>query len=643
MNCRNVVRNAFFVVRKSPVVTVPGFPYARDCSAVKRNTPNAPRQTHMYQALYRKYRPQSFEDIVGQGHVTSTLAREVSEGRVAHAYLFAGPRGTGKTTTARILAKALNCENRAPNGSPDNLCESCVAITEGSSLDVMELDAASHNSVEDIRDMRLSVTTVASSANSRRVYILDEAHMLSKAAGNALLKTLEEPPEHVIFVLATTEPYKLLDTIRSRTQRFDFHPVGVEALAAHLARLADAEGYKVDAQALVAVARHSGGSARDALSLLEQVAALGAGTVDVAGVHRTLGMADSEVYTRLADAIAGGDARSALELVAEMASRGIDLRRFIGEAIGFFRGVFLAHYSPNLAEVVDEPAEILEGWKKASSRIGPADVLRAVDLLGEALVKLREGREERLMVELAMIKLTRPETATDPDALLARLERLERVQAPDLKQTPDARRQTPAQEETRDARRQVPEEMPGTGRQTPEQTPDARRQTPALESRTNLEPRTSNSEPQIADLEPQTAAPVSADRLNEIWPALFGGLRQVLGARRWALFREATPGGIEGNSLILHVAQDFHLEGLQRDAATTALVATHASDLLGQTIGVEFRKSGLVSPPGEDALSHIELDKDRLPEAPADAGDPTALLERELGATFVEEIVAERD
>ena len=608
----------------------------------------------MYQALYRKYRPQSFEDIVGQGHVTSTLAREVSEGRVAHAYLFAGPRGTGKTTTARILAKALNCENRAPNGSPDNLCESCIAITEGSSLDVMELDAASHNSVEDIRDMRLSVTTVASSANSRRVYILDEAHMLSKAAGNALLKTLEEPPEHVIFVLATTEPYKLLDTIRSRTQRFDFHPVGVEALAAHLARLADAEGYKVDAQALVAVARHSGGSARDALSLLEQVAALGAGTIDVAGVHRTLGMADNEVYTRLADAIAGGDARSALELVAEMASRGIDLRRFIGEAIGFFRGVFLAHYSPNLAEVVDEPAEILEGWKKASSRIGPADVLRAVDLLGDALVKLREGREERLMVELAMIKLTRPETATDPDALLARLERLERVQAPDLKQTPGAKRQT--SEKGPDARRQT-EKAPDAIGQTPEAAPGARHQTPVpppegrplerseSEGGARATPAANASEPTalVPMTEPQSAVPVSADRLNEIWPALFGGLRQVLGARRWALFREATPAGIEGNFLILHVAQDFHLEGLQRDAATTALVATHASDLLGQAVGVEFRKSGVIAPPGEDALSRLELDKDRLSEAPADAGDPTALLERELGATFVEEIVAERD
>jgi DNA polymerase III subunit gamma/tau len=581
-----------------------------------------------YQALYRKYRPQSFEDIVGQGHVTSTLAREVAEGRVAHAYLFAGPRGTGKTTTARILAKALNCENRAPNGSPDNLCDSCIAITEGSSLDVMELDAASHNSVEDIRDMRLSVTTVASSANSRRVYILDEAHMLSKAAGNALLKTLEEPPEHVIFVLATTEPYKLLDTIRSRTQRFDFHPVGVDALAAHLARLADAEGYKADARALVAVARHSGGSARDALSLLEQVAALGAGTVDMAGVNRTLGMADSDVYKKLADAIASSDARSALELVAEMASRGIDLRRFIGEAIGFFRGVFLAHYSPNLAEVVDEPAEILEGWKQTSARIGPADVLRAVDLLGEALVKLREGREERLMVELAMIKLTRPETATDPDALLARLERLERSQVPDGKQTPDAKRQAPKEAKTPDDGRQTKVEVPAPD-EIP--APDARRQTPDVEI------------PAGTSIPETTPEPVTADRLNEIWPALFGGLRQVLGARRWALFREATPGGFEGNYLILHVAQDFHLEGLQRDAATTALVATHASDLLGRTVGVEFRKAGVNAAPSTEVSSLMELDKDRLFEAPADATDPTALLERELGATLVEEITAERD
>ena len=191
-----------------------------------------------YQALYRKYRPQTFDEVIGQAHVTTTLSREVADGRVAHAYLFTGPRGTGKTTTARILAKALNCENRNTDGSPCNECLSCLSITDGNSLDVMELDAASHNSVDDIRDIKVSVTTVASAATSKRVFVLDEAHMLSKAAGNALLKTLEEPPSHVHFVLATTEPYKLLDTIRSRTQRFDFHPIGSEALISHLGVIA---------------------------------------------------------------------------------------------------------------------------------------------------------------------------------------------------------------------------------------------------------------------------------------------------------------------------------------------------------------------------------------------------------------------
>jgi DNA polymerase-3 subunit gamma/tau len=558
-----------------------------------------------YQALYRKYRPQTFDDVIGQGHVTTTLAREVSDGRVAHAYLFTGPRGTGKTTTARILAKALNCVNRNADGSPCNVCPSCVSITEGNSLDVMELDAASHNSVDDIRDIRLSVTTVASAATSKRVFVLDEAHMLSKAAGNALLKTLEEPPEHVHFVLATTEPYKLLDTIRSRTQRFDFHPVPVEDLAGYLSSIADKESYKTDPAALIAIARHAGGSVRDALSLLEQVAALGSGTADVAGVRRALGLADSEAFRRLAEAIAEQDARSALELVAELAAAGVDLRRFVSESIGFFRGVFLAHYAPNLAEISDEPPEVYETWKNAAEIVAPGDVLRAVDLLAEALVRLREGREERLMAELALIKLTRPETATDSEALISRMDRLERKL--------------------------------GKG---PEMAPRSAEPKPAPVSR-SVEPTEDElsraAAPLVSEAEPdqdeeQQAIDVTFESLQKVWPGLFGGLRDLLGARRWAFFREAVPAAVERNTIVLEVAHDFHLSSLEQDDAVAPIVAAKASDLLGTPVKVKFRLKDGGADRSDDAV-----DLAQLQDRPTADADPAALLESELGAKVVED------
>ena len=367
-----------------------------------------------YQALYRKHRPQLFDEVVGQDHVTKTLAGEIVAGKTAHAYLFAGPRGTGKTTTARLLAKSLNCEDRRPDGEPCNVCSSCVAITEGSALDVIELDAASHNKVEDVREIRVNVGTVAATPGAHRVYILDEAHMLSRAAGNALLKTLEEPPEHVVFILATTEPYKLLDTIRSRAQRFDFHPVPTETMIRYLEVIADREGFVVEAGGLKAVVTHSEGSVRDAMSLLEQVAALGEGTVTAQAVTRALGLADPQAYAELAAAIVAHDAVAALALVSKISSQGGDLRRFVTEALGFFRGIFLAQYAPNLDEVADEPGDTLDAWRRQATLIATPDVLRAIDQLGDALVQIRQGREERLIVELALLRLTRPETAIDP-------------------------------------------------------------------------------------------------------------------------------------------------------------------------------------------------------------------------------------
>lgn len=555
-----------------------------------------------YQALYRKYRPQTFDDVIGQGHVTTTLAREVAEGRVAHAYLFAGPRGTGKTTTARILAKALNCEDREIDGAPCNVCGSCISITQGNSLDVLELDAASHNSVDDIRDIRLSVTTVASAATSKRVFVLDEAHMLSKAAGNALLKTLEEPPEHVHFVLATTEPYKLLDTIRSRTQRFDFHPVPIEELAGYMGTIADREGYQTDPTALVAVARHAGGSVRDSLSLLEQVAALGSGRVDGSGVRRALGLADVEAFTRALDAVSAGDAKAALELVAEMSAAGVDLRRFVAEMIGFLRGVFLAHYAPNLAEVSDEAPDVIDQWRKAASRVAAADILRAVDVLSEALIRLREGREERLMVELALIKLTRPETSGDPEALVARLDRMERRL-----------------------------EALGTGQPAPPRVPS---QKPAVDPVPQGEPIAGPSE---GDGEAPNAAAgpgeVSFDQLKKVWPGLFGSLSTTLGARRWALFREAVPVEVRGNTVILEVAHDFHLSSLEQDDAVSAIVSTKLGDLLGSPMTVRFRARS-ESGAGEAPET---MDIEQFAERPEGDVDPESLLASELGAKVVDE------
>ncbi|GMQ98000.1 MAG: DNA polymerase III subunit gamma/tau [Acidimicrobiia bacterium] len=580
-----------------------------------------------YQALYRTYRPQRFDEVIGQDHVTTTLAREVVDEKVSHAYLFAGPRGTGKTTTARLLAKSLNCQNRGPDGEPDNTCPSCIGITEGTSLDVIELDAASHNKVEDIREIRVNVGTVAATPGSRRVYILDEAHMLSRAASNALLKTLEEPPEHVVFVLATTEPYKLVDTIRSRTQTFDFQPVATETLIAYLGTIADKEGFSYDHAALGAVTSHAGGSVRDAMSLLEQVAALGTGTVSSAGVARALGLADAETYGRLLGALHDNDAAGALTLVAELASQGADLRRFVADAISYLRGVFLAQYTTNIEEVADESAETIEEWKQQASVLTSTEVLRAIDGFSEALAQLREGREERLVVELAVLKIARPETTPDLESMTVRLERAER-EIRELRRGVTTLPSQPATSEPDPSGE--PErpfaEPPTTATETTEtvHVPEARADEPAETVATDAEPTPSQDDLAFEDFE-------------SVWPAIVATIRQDVGPRRHALLREATPIGIEANTVIFEVASHmhFHLEQLKSDAGITDAIVDATADQLGRQVRVSFRSAESNQEEVQDEPALVP-DKDELLQAgDEEASDPARVVLDILGGEIV--------
>jgi DNA polymerase-3 subunit gamma/tau len=585
-----------------------------------------------YQALYRKHRPQRFSEIIGQEHITLTLAREVQAGRVAHAYLFAGPRGTGKTTTARIIAKSLNCSDRGPDGEPCNACPSCVGITQSTSLDVIELDAASHNKVEDVREIRANVGTVASAGGAKRVYILDEAHMLSRAASNALLKTLEEPPEHVHFVLATTEPYKLPDTIRSRSQRFDFRPIPSAILQDHLERICRIEDLSFDPAGLGLIVRHARGSVRDALGLLEQVAALNRGKVDPAGVARALGLAPTEAFRTLARSIVDQDAPAALTMVAGVASSGADLRRFVADALGFFRGVFLAQYAPDLEEIVDEPADVLDEWRAEAKRLQPVDVLRAIDLLGEALVDLREGREERLVVELTLLKLARPETATDAASVLSRVDRMEqrlrRIQEQGA--SPEPGEGVPAAEEDAVSTLHGP---PNGGSPT-EATAD--------EPAGGDDSDSAASAPEAAGSETTTSAVIDLESVEAMWPALVARVRDDAGPRRHALFRESRPVAVEDGTLLLEVPAHlpFHLAQLQEDDRLNAVVRAVAADLLGSPLDVAYRGA---DGDGEDTASAAPSeptrapDKDTLLEEGEGGVDPAELLREMLGGEVVDE------
>lgn len=391
------------------------------------------------ESLYRKYRPLTFDSVVGQQHIVSTLEHAITEGRLSHAYLFCGPRGTGKTTMARILAKALLCRNAeaartegASGCMPDGTCEECELIAEGNHPDVYELDAASRTGVDNVREEIINSVNFAPVRGKYKIYIIDEVHMLTTAAFNALLKTLEEPPAHVIFVLCTTDPQKILETILSRCQRFDFHRIGNEDIEHRLAYVCEQEGFDYDDEALAIVARHAKGGMRDALSTLEQLSVFGNGSVHADDARSLLGEVSDQILGEFARAIAERDVAELYGLIRAQVEEGNDLLELTRDLVAHVRDVYVACVAGARAELFEGGAEQAEALAAEAAAFGehPADRLaRVLTVLDDAALEMRGASDVRLVLEIACTRLTRPEADLTIDALAERVARLEAMVA----------------------------------------------------------------------------------------------------------------------------------------------------------------------------------------------------------------------
>ena len=380
-----------------------------------------------YVALYRKFRPQTFDEVRGQEHVTKTLRNQVKTGRLQHAYLFVGTRGTGKTSVAKILSKAVNCEH-PDGGNPCCSCETCRRIGEGASMNVIEIDAASNNGVDHIREI-IEEVQYRPTEGQYKVYIIDEVHMLSAGAFNALLKTLEEPPSYVIFILATTEAAKIPVTILSRCQRYDFRRIGVETIAERMRELTEREGVSAEERALKFIARQADGSMRDALSLLDRCLAFYMGEeLTYEKALKALGEADTAVFSELTAAVTGGDTGKALRIFSKQVAGGVEIGQFVTDYIHFLRNLLIVATTPaeEASEIVDVTEEQMKDLEEGASRTDPETLMRFIRILSELTGRMRYAANRRILAETTVLMMTKPEGDRSEDALLQRIRELER-------------------------------------------------------------------------------------------------------------------------------------------------------------------------------------------------------------------------
>ncbi|HEX3518116.1 MAG TPA: DNA polymerase III subunit gamma/tau [Solirubrobacteraceae bacterium] len=596
-------------------------------------------------SLYRRHRPRSFAEVVGQEPVVRTLRNAVERGKVHHAYLFVGSRGTGKTSMAKILAACLNCE-RGPTVEPCGECESCLSIARATSLDVIEMDAASNNSVDDIRELRESVA-YAPVSGRRKVYILDEAHMLSTAAWNAFLKTLEEPPPNTVFVLATTEAGKVPATVVDRCHRFDFHRPTVEQIASVVRRAAAAESIEIPPPAVAALARSATGSFRDALGTLEQLVTYSGSAIALEDVLAVLGVADTRLLEETVDAIAAGDARRALLALEGCVEQGRDAGSFAADLEVRARELLVVQTLGELPEELSLTPESDEALRAQAERVDHATVVRLLELLGEAMEGVRAGADARTRLELALVKASKPVLDGSMRALLARIERLEAGPASAASVTAQAPSPSPSSP------------APAPPAPVPPETPSAPATPGPAAAAAPPETPSAPPTPQAAATPGPAAAPLVSegpplagdlDAVCALWPAVVDLVRGE-NALIAAVIGEARPVAVDGEDLTLAFASTAQfLKKKAEDPTNRTTVGEALRALSGKRWRLSYELSDELgeqerpAPGGQSEEDWIkrfveEFDAEEITEGSESA--PEASARRENGGSEVEAVTSD--